>query len=279
MKTKNMKAPIFSTARLPLLALALACLIPTMASAQVVVTETFISGTAGTTFLGQTTSDGNAVWSAQQGNAAANAADQYTAVGTTPFTSQFGSSYMNGASGRQNAYSLVYDLESHTELILNIGQFQAPTIGTTISAFFRIGARTTTNNGLNAYQFTALSANSFYVGYVDETGILTEVGTINTTGAGTSLYYDISLVVTADTQQLYIGGVAFDSVARATQTVAGSGLAQYWSFYQGGSSNNTFRMDNLTITVVPEPTTSALLIGGIVFAILLCRWKVRALRQ
>ncbi|EIQ00539.1 PEP-CTERM putative exosortase interaction domain-containing protein [Opitutaceae bacterium TAV1] len=278
MKTQNMKAPLFSTARLPLPALALACLlIPTMASAQVVVTETF-TGTAGTTFLGQTTSDGNAVWSAQQGNAAANAADQYTAVGSTPFTSQFGSSYMNGAANRQNAYSLIYDLDGYTELILNIGQFQAPTPGTTSSVFFRIGARTTTNNGFNAYQFTALSTNSFYVGYVDETGTLTEVGTINTTGAGTSLHNDISLVVTANTQQLYIGGVAFDSIARATQTVAGSGLAQYWSFYQGASANNTFRMDNLTITVVPEPATSALLLGGIAFAILLRRRRMRALQ-
>lgn len=273
MKNNKIKNPIRSTARLLLPALALACLIHTMALAQVVVTETFNSGTASTTFLEKTTSDGNAVWSAQQGNAAANAIDQYSVVGTTPFTSQFGSNYMNGASSRRNAYSLVYDLDSHTKLILNIGQFQAPTIGTTSSVFFRIGARTTTNNGFNMYQFTALSANSFYVGYVDGTGTLTEVGTINTTGAGTALHNDISLVVTADTQQLYIGGVAFDSVARATQTVAGSGVAQYWSFYQGGTSNSTFRMDNLTITVVPEPVTSALLLVGSVAFVTLLRHR------
>ncbi|PAW76879.1 MAG: hypothetical protein B9S32_13190 [Verrucomicrobia bacterium Tous-C9LFEB] len=226
--------------------LTLACVVigSLSAHAQTILTETFNTGTAGTTFIGKTVSGGGAAWVDATGKNEVSYTNRY-ANASGNFTSQYANLFV--LAGASDAFYVNYDLSSLAAFTVNIGQIQITSAGSCY-----LGARETSlTSTYCTYQF-AYTATGLNISYVDSAGALTLVGTTTT-----RYLTNVSLLVTDTTQQLYINGTAFDSIARATQAVAG-GTAQYFGIdvTASASVNTGLYLDTITYTVVPEPVAA-----------------------
>ncbi|EIP97546.1 hypothetical protein OpiT1DRAFT_01989 [Opitutaceae bacterium TAV1] len=244
------------------------------------------------TIHNQNTSDGNATWAVSGTGTAFSVTALASGWQGAPISANRGYAQIgaNGATsaGAIAAVKLNFDLKAYSNLRIDINFIQVRGSGsdTPYGGMFYLGARLTDVSSLkNVYQFSYIDNGHVAISYIDAEGIVTDIN-IFTSGDGSNnnsnYIQNCSLFVTENTQQLYIGGVVYDAIARPTQSIAGS-AAQYLGFAEVAPNQNTnARLSAFTITditPIPEASTAGFVILAGAGGLLLSAYNRRCCRQ
>ena len=239
--------------------LAMALAGASITSAGMVLTDDFSNGTVGNSVWGDKTSDGKAT-----------RLDIYTTNALAQYGDGVGFSgskdlnlYANGGGIAYGKYSM--DLDAIGSYVANYGSFY---VGGGDGYLF-LAARKTINDLGYGYLFVTSGTGINVLYRAAEVDAPVSIGTM----AG-GVQANIALVVTTTAQQLYINGIAYDPLARATQGSGGDAVADTFNFGVVGGAAETYvgaRLDDFSI--VPEPASLA--VCGL--AALLCLRRRRAI--
>ncbi|RRJ94953.1 hypothetical protein Ga0100231_012090 [Opitutaceae bacterium TAV4] len=269
--------------RILLAAITAACLAGT-AHSQALFYDSFENDTVAIGDLnGKATSDGNASYTV----AITSSYFQKRAIDWTETDATVATS-LGGNVGRiyQNANATTWVTISTNFDTIDSYVFDIPyivfTAATNSTGSFSIVANSNINTLRGAFTFTFTSGNSSIgISYVDpDTNMAASIGTITGTKSTrtTSSYYltDVRIVVKGNTQQLFIGGVAYSSVV-ATRGIANDGIADQIRLFSKADSVGAFdvQIDNISATAIPEPAATVTLFaaGALVALAICCRMR------
>ena len=217
-------------------------------NAQVIISDNFSNGTPRANLIGSTTSDGSTTYGGYISAAEAKYSD---AVFPTPNAALY------ALPGGGLAYvNLNTNLSSYNEYTLNFGD--AFLTGAD-SAYTLLQGRATSLNLGYGFQLSIRVDGDTDIKYVAAEG---STPTLMGTYLGGNYLPNLSLHVVGNTQQLFIDGTAYGSAQGTQGTFGGAASGLAWAT-QGLDGDQQFRFDNLTVTVVPEPSTCVMLILGI----------------
>jgi len=247
-----------------LLGIALLTAAFTSASRATVILFDDYSNAASGSLIGQTTSDGNATYDAT----ITSSNFQRTSVTWTEADSEVADSlgsYMAQTFNNPSATTWM-NLSSNLDPVSDY-TFTIDYLNLTSGAgngVFAISGRSNSNSLTSIFTLTLTSGNSSIgVNYIDANGTTTSLGTVTgivSTRAGGSYYLsDVEVRVVGNTQQLFLGGVAYGSPV-ATQGTYDDGTTDLIRLYaKAGTGAFDVRFDNISVVAVPEPGMAAMI--------------------
>ena len=236
--------------KLALAVLLLALSVPL--NAQVIISDDFSSGTPGSTLIGSTTPVGNATYGGFVDRAVANYSNFSDPVFPTPNADMYALD-----SGGLAYVNLSTNLASYNAYTLNFGVVRLT--GLANSGYTLLQGRATSINLGFGFQLSINGDGNTDIKYVAAEG---STPILMGTYEGGNYLPNLSLHVVGNTQQLFIDGTAFGSAQGTQGTFGGAASGLAWAT-QGLDGDQQFRFDNLTVTVVPEPSTCVMLMLGI----------------